>query len=794
MTLILSEQLPRPWRADMAWCDAPRNNCGQRAFFRRTFDLASIPSTFRVFVSADSRYRFMVNGVRVGRGPLKGGLRRYHAEEYELAQLLRPGVNVLAADVVWFGVYPPLSEEHSGFAGFLLQGPEGADVDTPGEWLAWEDTATTWDRTPYTCNAHLFLGGMERIEGTQYPIGWADPGFDASGWTSAALAVPLSIPGGDDEADLIWNFAPRDIPALVEEPRRFVRTLEAMVPAEHRFGETPLGWELAAGTGGEIVLDAGELTTGYPTLAFEGGAGRKVEIVYGECILRQTDLPEDGSPYRWGGGGRLGKGQRNETAEGLIHGYQDTLTLPGPDFLYEPHHWRTFWFVRITVGPGATAFYLRDGAYRFTTYPQTPRACFAAPGEADIAQMWDVSWRTLQLCSHETYEDCPGYEQLNYLFDARNEALTSLWVAGETALPRRTIRLFRDTLRPDGMLSSRTPSALRQTIPIFALWWIQMVLDYWDWMGAADTSFVRSNLIAVDAVLSFFRAHIGAEGNVGPLPYWNPIGGEDAPGSDLDNSIQEGGSTYVTALFLMALEAGQRLHREAGHREDAARWEPTRTRLRQAVAASWSEVRNLFVESSARPEAPVSQHTQAMAILSGAATSEQMRQAAQAVSNGNCAAPMTRHQGLPFAQAMRQAGRYDIAARQYLAEYRDQLAQGLTTWVEGPLEGRSDCHAWSAWLPVELLSSVLGVRPAQPGFSQILIAPEPVFAAAEGTVTTPVGTVMVSWRAAGGQILTLNASTPPGVPVTVHLPGAAPQTFPAGGDLLLEGNEDGDHP
>ena len=197
MTLILSNKLPTSWRAGMAWPAAIRDNQGQRAFFRCAFELNTIPDSFQVFVSADSRYRLYLNGEPVGRGPLKGTLRRYHLEEYDLAGLLREGRNVLAADVVWFGYRPPLSVEHSGFPGFLLQGPDGAGIDTPGIWKAHADTSTTWDMTGYTSNAHIFLSGMEHVEGASFPTGWNELGFDNSGWGTVPMAVPVAAAGGD---------------------------------------------------------------------------------------------------------------------------------------------------------------------------------------------------------------------------------------------------------------------------------------------------------------------------------------------------------------------------------------------------------------------------------------------------------------------------------------------------------------------------------------------------------------------------------------------------------------------
>jgi hypothetical protein len=401
-----------------------------------------------------------------------------------------------------------------------------------------------------------------------------------------------------------------------------------------------------------------------------------------------------------------------------------------------------------------------------------------------VERIMDVSWCTLQLCSHETYEDCPYYEQLDYLFDARNEAMISLYLCGETALPKRTIRLFRDTLRPDGMLSSRTPSALRQTIPIFTLWWVQMLADLWDWAGLAEAPFLRDCLYAAEGVLTYFRAHLHDDGFVGVLPYWNPIGGEDAPGSDLDAAIREGGSTYVTALYLTALENAARLCRGIGYAEDADRWQRTRDRVWAAVRSAWSEERGVFVERLARPDAPVSQHTQAAAIFSGAADAGQCARVGESLAAGTPAARMTRQQGLPFAEAMRAVGRYDIAARQYLAEYRAMLALHLTTWLESGPNGRSDCHAWSAWAPVEFLGSILGVRPHAPGFTEIRIAPEPVVADAAGIVATPVGPVRVSWRRGdGGRIVEFGAETPVGVPVILRLPGEGERRFSEGGRI-----------
>ena len=48
-----------------------------------------------------------------------------------------------------------------------------------------------------------------------------------------------------------------------------------------------------------------------------------------------------------------------------------------------------------------------------------------------MKQIWETGWRTARLCAHETYFDCPYYEQLQYVGDTRIQALISLYVDGD---------------------------------------------------------------------------------------------------------------------------------------------------------------------------------------------------------------------------------------------------------------------------------------------------------------------------------------------------------------------------
>jgi len=763
MPAVYNIDMTGKWRA--AWCwSAERGGPGLTVRrFRRSFALDEMPDEFIVHVSADSRYRLFVNGRRAGRGPLKGELEHYHYESYDIASLLHEGKNVLAAEVFWFGLNAPNSEVHSGFSGFLLQGPEGADVDTPDAWKVQVDRAITPDTTSYIANAQHFLNHTERVDGREYPRGWQGSGYDDGHWEEAAYVWDADVSRRWGETHTTWELKPRPLPQLIEERRWFRRTILDGEPAEHLFGEPARGWKLETGEGGEIVLDAGVLTTGYPELTFQGGAGRTVEIIYGECIGRWEDREGRG---RW-----RDKGVRDDLGFGDVDGYRDTVILPDGPFCYEPFHWRTFWFVRVVVSPGDEPFELKNFTYRFTTYPQELEARYRSSAP-DAGRMIEVSWRTLQLCSHETYEDCPYYEQHNYLFDSHNEALCSYALAGETELPKHTIRQFRDSMRPDGLVHGRVPSRRRLRLPYYALALVQMLRNHWVWVGQKDIDFVRESLFAVEATLWWFRDHLRDDYLVDRLPFWSP---------------SESGATWLTCEYACALQSAIELYTEVGEPADAERWRPWLERVGGAVRElCWDEEIGLFLPHPGGDAEYIDQLSQVYAILGGVPTSQQRERILQNLFTYDYHRRIEGPRRYFVACVMEEHGLYGEFERVVLPYYRSQLGNHLTTWVEGHDPGRSDCHAWNSWVAVDFLTAVLGIKPLKPGFEEVLIRPQVIYEHASGCMPTVQGAVSVSWRREGDMVR-LEAETPDGIPTTVELPGAGPKRFPEGGPISAEG-------
>lgn len=59
-----------------------------------------------------------------------------------------------------------------------------------------------------------------------------------------------------------------------------------------------------------------------------------------------------------------------------------------------------------------------------------------------------------------------------------------------------------------------------------------------------------------------------------------------------------------------------------------------------------------------------------------------------------------------------------------LENWFDLPSQGFKTTPEQPEPTRSDCHAWGAHPLFHFYASILGIRPAAPGFSRVEIAPQ----------------------------------------------------------------------
>lgn len=717
--------------------------------FRRSFNLETVPESFIVHVSADNRYRLFVNGQSVAYGPARGDLLNWRYETIDLAPYLRAGENVLAS-VVWnFGELRPLAQ-FSYRTAFLMQGnsPREEIVNTgTGDWRVVENKAYTGIeqllRTFYVC------GPGDDVDGRQYPWGWQQLSFDDTGWLRPERIWNPAVPRGvyNYAGTSGWKLVPRSVPMMEELPQRFahIRRSEGLeVPAGFLSGKAPL--RVPANTTATILFDQEDLTIGYPELRVSGGSDSVIRMSFAEALFDQE--------------GR--KGHRDVIEGKHLFGYYD-LYRPdgGPNRLFRPLWYRTFRYVELEIQTGSEPLVLEDFSSVFWAYPFELQATFD-PGDPMLEQIWDAGWRTARLCATETYADCPYYEQLQYIGDTRIQALISLYLAGDDRLMRNALIQFDDSRIPDGLTGSRYPSYFSQMHPTYSLIWILMIHDYH--MLRPDTEFSRRFLMGMENVLTWFELKMDASGLLGRLEW--PCYMDAAPGFGPAGSppnAEEGLSAQITLLYAYALDHAAELFEFHGHNDKGERFRLQATALKAAVVRHcFNQERQLFAETPKREA--YTQHTNILAVLTDAIPEHEQGPLMEKVLRDESLIQAQLYFSFYLHLAMKKVGLGDAYLAQ-LSRWETMINQGLSTFAETALEGRSDCHAWSAHPSYDFLATVIGIESTSPGFGSVRIRPHlGKLNAAQATMPHPQGPISVKLKRVSGGGIRASITIPAGLP------------------------------
>ena len=687
-------------------------------YFRKTIALNSVPAHYWVHVSADNRFLLHVNGKYAGEGPARGDLFHWRFETIDLAPLLHPGENVLAA-VVWnFGEQAPVAQM-SNRTGFLMQGDTQAEdaVNTGPGWSVREETG----RAPLGHNGvhdYYAAGPAEKIDGRLLDWSWdqpkSDTGSGASGWETPRIVGRAATREAQD-ADNNWGLVQDQLPPMEHREIAAGTTVRTEgLPSTVSFPASPL--EISANSHVALLLDTRQLQTAYPELTVSGGKDAEIKLTYSEALYDAKGQ----------------KGNRNEIEGRHIDGITDDFISGGGDARsFEPLWWRTWRYLQLDINTKDAPLRLDALTAWFSAYPFDARA--AIDGDiADLGALWQTGWRTARLCAHETYMDAPYWEQMQYVGDTRIQALVSYAMTGDSRLARQAIANIDDSRIPEGLTQSRYPSSLPQFIPPFSLLWVSMVHDYW--MYVDDLPFVQETLPHTRTVIDWFAAHLRPDGLMGNVKWWEFADWTEGYPGGSPPQEPDGGSTFLTLQFVEALHDAAELESLYGSKERAAQYQDMIRKATQALnEKTWDAKYGLYADTPAKKTysqqanilavwLDVAPHQQQQAILKRLLASKEKEATAL---DGAPIPPMSApsyYFRFYLTRALEHAGLADLYLTQ-LGPWRNMLSLGLTTWAEQPEPTRSDCHAWSASPNYDLLTVVAGIRPGSPGFKTVRIEP-----------------------------------------------------------------------
>jgi alpha-L-rhamnosidase len=553
-----------------------------------------------------------------------------------------------------------------------------------------------------------------------------------------------------------------------------------------------------------LLVDFGRETIGYVQLEVDAPAGALIDANFFEGI------DDAGIFWTW----NLRNSFRYEAVEG-----RQTFTS---------HYRRGFRYGSFTFRNLARPLKVRHISSLLATYPVEARGRFAASDET-LTKIWEVAAYTVQLCMLDTYVDCPAYEQVYWVGDARNSALVNAVAFGAYDLTDRCIRLAGQSLaeelksvKPPHIQAMRTHIPTSHTvsgwfdeIPMWSFLWVWMAWEnYWN-TGSQEALAdyypdVRECLKRCESFLT--------ERDLLDVPdVWNLV---DWAAQDLK---RDGEVISSTALMAQSYDYAAKMAETLGLPEEAAAHTALAERLRKAVNTyGWSDQYQGYVDT-VRDRTAYERHQklcQARGIPAGTFEEFQQLQRISEPTNTlvlQCnAVPVERREAVMRLVLAAKAGKFigssperaihgspdeivpvgspwflfftletlfnEGLSGEALTILREQwnrmLEKGATTfWETFPgfigngHWSRSLCHGWSAAPAYFLSTRVLGITPAAAGYKKIRIAPEPFHLTwASGTVPTPHGPVSVAWRLKDDGQLDLEYHAPEGCEVEVVLP------------------------
>ncbi len=427
-------------------------------------------------------------------------------------------------------------------------------------------------------------------------------------------------------------------------------------------------------------------------------------------------------------------------------------------------------YVQLHISPTSGPVKINYAGLIPSEYPIEPRGAFTSP-DSLMNKIHEVATRTLHLCMHEHYEDCPWREQALYANDSRNQALAGYYTFGEYDFPRVCFDLLGKSIREDNYLTLTAPSnAVEFAIPSFTMTWFLAMSDLLRFSG--QTEFAKGYLPQIQQMLDSYIATT-IDGLL-PCPqgkgYWHfydwadGLAGNDINGWKVIDYTRF--DAMLNLFFVLALQAAGQTYSVLGNNELAEKYSRQADLTGKAVEDKfWIASQQAYQSylGDDRVDNHFCEHVQSLAILAGICDDRKkalLRQKLATQDNGLIATTLSQsfYKYEALCGDVENYGSWVFENIHTLWSY--MLFNGATSFWE-TIKGHADfgeagslCHGWSA-IPIYFYQAyLLGVKPLENGFKKFSIAPVTnIIDKASGTVMTPSGPIKVDWKNVGEKTL-----------------------------------------
>lgn len=706
--------------------------------YKKEIEIERISSNYIIAISADSKYKCYINGEFVCYGPQKGNQTEWFYDSVDITKYLVQGTNSIVITVL---SYP--NKHFNGNHSLFRTNTPGLFVGSLTKVASIFVTDTSWKAYNHLTEIYAEDEHFAPLFIFEKAIGLVDTQII---WESVQVYHTEEL----DEIIKPSFLKERTIPFLTKEPKKFVEvsSLKKSIFSENEWNEFLLfnrKINIPPYTKEIIEIHAGEETTGFLRLILSKGKNTKITILTSECYAYPPIKKENGPLFPV-------KNDRTDSINGTLFGFKDYYIVAGMNReVYEPFWFRTFRYIQLEIVTDSEAMELISIDYLKNQYPLNIQSSIQT-SDNSYHDIWDISERTLRCCMHETYEDCPFYEQLQYIMDSRSQILYTYATSMDDRLARRCMNDFKVANKFEGLLNACYPNFEENIIPGFSIYYIGMLYDHMMYFG--DEEFLHEHSKTVQNILEFYKKRINHKGLVAKIgaplfedrlwsfidwtPEWNETIGSPS-------AIRFGPITMESLLYLMGLQYATKIFEYLDMVEISNKYREDNLSLKQAVRNYSMDKDGVITDG---PDVSLySQHCQVFGILTGVISQDKgSTLLLETFNNKEKYTQCSVASMFYLFRALEICKLYDLTDKLW-DTWRVMIKKNLTTCEEDSVNSRSDCHAWGALMLYELPSSILGVKPYDIGYKTIEINPHfSTLEWAKGSVITPHGLVEVDWK------------------------------------------------
>ena len=691
--------------AKMIWIDSHQISRPRMVYFKKNVYLSQEISKCIIKICADSRYVLTINNNRVSTGPCRAPKGIWYYDLIDISPFVQKGNNEIFVKVIQYADHKqedisfktgPISVTTEGLGYLKIEEIEtDLGISTSNEYMCVEEKGYLFPEN----QVFGYLSFFEYFDNRERNMM-----LDNNCWSQAVqlFEAPSYDIGAIRDR---WHATERTIPLPYEEVDVFRKIYRnTFSPKEDKL-------VITSGESAYIELDAGRLVNAYPRIKFSCGEGSIIKITYAEGYSQVI-------------GKETVKCVRDDWENHQINGPCDIYISHSGEQEYIPFLYRNFRVVKVEVtAKGKEPFVLDTIDYIKTGYPLRVTGSFVCDN-TDYNKIWEISIRTLRRCMHETYMDCPFYEQMQYVMDTYLQIQYTFSISADGRLARKAICDFAQAQLSDGMIPCNSPAKFNQIIPGFPIYWIFMLESYMMYVG--DREFIRSHLGNMDRLIQYYRSYMDDNNLLGNTGYWQFFDWVAEWKNGCPVRKDEVNILY-NMLFVYGLRAAAKLNKYCNRDCIAREYEGIAQDISNAInECAYDKEIGLYSDAPGRK--PSSQHAQIFAVLSSVAPEKIKKDIIKKmIENKESLAKPSYCFSYFLCRALEEADLYNELndTLKVWDMFTNLMQYNLTTWPEDFVTMRSDCHGWSAIALYEFSACFLGVKPLTPGYSKVQIKPLP---------------------------------------------------------------------